>query len=60
MRKPSAFKILATDPLALAVIRSWIIVAGASGVSKEKLVIAEAHFEKIKKYQQKHGTKKPD
>jgi hypothetical protein len=60
MRKPSAFKILATDPFALAIIRGWIIVAGANGVNKEKLSKAEAHFGKVKAYQQKHGTKNPD
>ena len=57
---PDPFCIEPHDPLALSIIRVWIIAAKSIGVNHSKLIKAETRFEEIKAYQKKYGTKLPD
>lgn len=58
--KPAAFSIAVHDPIALSVIRVWIITAKAMKVNDDKIASAEKHFREIEQWQRVNGTKKPD
>lgn len=58
--KPAPFSIQPHDPLAVSLIRVWIITARCMKVNPDKLAKAEAHLQEIRKWQRENGTKVPD
>ena len=63
------FKVKASDPFSLAIIRCWIVMASAYKqvigkeiikISQEKLEGAEQRFQEFSRWQAENGTKVPD
>jgi len=57
---PDPFCLQPWDRLSLATIRAWIVSAVAHGVPAAKVQKAEEHFNEIKRWQRRHGTRLPD